>query len=477
MVKKLFLLLLFAIFGLLLVLFFNFFTFSSRQVQVEAIAPLAIDEATISRFSEAITFETVSYQDSADFRAAPFEAFNAYLSDQYPLIDSLLTREVYGYSLLYTWEGTDASAPPVVLMSHMDVVPVDDHTLDDWEAPPFSGKVQHGKIYGRGTMDDKISLMAIMEAVERHLAAGTQPRQTIYLAFGHDEEIGGEMGAKRIAEALADRGVKPAFVLDEGGYVADGMIPGITVPLAVINVAEKGYVSFELKITTKGGHSSAPPADNTIGSLATAITKLEANPFEARMIEPIQWQIEHIGPEFPFVQKLVFANHWLFGGQILKALSGYTTTAPTMFNSGVKDNVIPTTATAVVNFRILQGETVEDIRQHIIDVVDDDRITLRTVSNVNEPSAISSIDSDAYRNIEKTIRQILPNAIVSPGLVGGGTDAKHWQGIAENAYRFFPIRISASNMTGFHGINEHIEVENYKETVRYYHQLIVNLSE
>jgi carboxypeptidase PM20D1 len=210
--------------------------------------------------------------------------------------------------------------------------------------------------------------------------------------------------------------------------------------------------------------------------MARAITRLEENQFEVRMVDPVKFQIEHVGPEMPFVEKLVFANTWLFGKQLLGALTSRTTTAPTIFNAGVKDNVIPTTATAVVNFRVLQGQTVEDVRLHIIETIADERINVKIASNANEPSEISDITSVGYKSIEKTVHQVIPNPIVSPGLLGGGTDTKHWEGIAENAYRFFPIRISKENVTGFHGINEHITVENYYETIRFYHQMIVNLN-
>jgi carboxypeptidase PM20D1 len=476
MFKKTILILL-AVLGIMLaVLFFNYFTFNSKQISVESIPILKIEEAALARFSKSITFSTISYKYESPIDTAEFLGLHDHLATSFPLCDSLLEKELIGFSLLYKWKGSDESLAPIVLMSHMDVVPVDAATLADWEAAPFSGIVKNGKIYGRGTMDDKISVMAIMEAVEMHLAAGFVPKQTIYLAFGHDEEIGGENGAGLIAKKLGAEGIKPAFVLDEGGFLADGMVPGMEKTLAMINIAEKGYVSYELQLTTPGGHASAPPADNTVGSMAKAITRLEENQFAVRMVDPVKYQIEHVGPEMPFIQKLVFANTWLFGKPLLAALTSRTTTAPTIFNSGVKDNVIPTTATAVVNFRILQGQTVEDVRKHIVETIADDRITVKIATNANEPSEISDITSLGYKSIEKTVHQVIPDPVVSPGLLGGGTDTKHWEGIAENAYRFFPIRISKDNVTGFHGINEHITVENYYETIRFYHQMIVNLN-
>jgi carboxypeptidase PM20D1 len=477
--KKVFKFLGLALIVLIAVLLFNTFTFTSKQIVVDPISKIDVSEQAIKRFQGAIKFPTVSHTDRSKIDSIPFINLHAYLAEQFPLIDSLLLKRQFGYSLLFEWKGSDASLQPVVIMSHMDVVPVDMASINDWEGAPFSGLLKNGKIYGRGTMDDKVTMMATMEAVEMHLKNGTIPKQTIYLAFGHDEEIGGEEGALVIANWMKDNGIKPAFVMDEGGFIADGSLAGMSGDMAVINVAEKGYVSYKLTIRTDGGHSSSPPIDNTIGSLATAITKLEQNQFKPRMVSPVKEQIRFTGPEMPFLTKLAMANTWLTGSIVLEQLNAKTSTAPTIIQGGVKDNVIPTEAHVVVNFRILQGETSDDVYKHIVDVIDDARINVELLNgaNANEPSAVSEIRSAGYSIIEKTVKQIAADVIVVPGLIAGGTDAKHFIGIADNAYRFFPMRIHPGNMTGFHGKNEHMTVDNYKEIVQFMHQFVINLND
>ena len=449
------------------ILIFNTLTLQTKQVAVEPLEKLVIPDEVLQNLSKAIQYPTISYSEEAVPDSTAFNGFHSFLKATFPLTDSILTLEkISEYSLLYKWEGSDVAKKPIILMSHQDVVPVDEPTLKDWEAGPFTGKITATDIIGRGSMDDKSSLMAIMESVEKMLTESYTPSRTIYLAFGHDEEVGGGKGAAKIAEYLKNKGVKAAMTLDEGGFLAEGLIPDVEKTVAMVNLAEKGFASFRLIVETTGGHSSQPPRENTIGMLAQAIVDLEDNQLPYKLVEPINHQFEYLGAELPFFKKLAFANPWLLKAPILEALNAHTTTAPTIIEGGIKNNVIPTVAEATINFRILPGETIETVKQHIQNTISD-KIKVEPVGFLTNPSPVSSVSSENFKKLEKTIRSVFPDVLVVPGLVGGGTDARYFYEISDDVYRFYPLRINEDNMTGFHGIDEKINKENYKEIVAF----------
>lgn len=454
------------------VLVFNTLRLSSKQVASELLADIDLPADIFQNLSKAIRFKTISYSEEAIPDSSAFFGFHRFLRETFPLTHAELTVEkINTYSLLYTWQGSDPSKKPIILMSHQDVVPVDLPTLTNWEAGPFEGVISESDIIGRGTLDDKGTLIGLLEAVEMLLEESFTPSRTVYLAFGHDEEVGGANGAAEIAQFLKSKGVNAAMALDEGGFLAENLIPGIDSPVAMVNLAEKGFASFRLIVETKGGHSSAPPKENTIGMLAKAIVDLENNQLPYKLVKPIDANMEYLGAELPFFKKLAFANPWLFKKPILEALNAHTTTAPTIIDGGLKNNVIPTVAEATINFRILPGETIESVKQHIENTISD-KIKVEPVGFLTNPSPVSSVDSDAYKNLEKTIRDMFPNSIVIPGLVGGGTDARYFYDIADDVYRFYPIRMGPESLSRFHGIDEKISKENYKEIVKFTYHLI-----
>ena len=483
--KRITLILMIAVICFVGLLLFNNFQFTSKQIDVPLIVPIEIDKAAIRHFAEAITIKTVSHENPKDFDSLAFYKFNRFLKQNYPFADSLLNKKTFNsFSHLYIWKGTDPSLKPIILMAHLDVVPVIKENLPNWKHPPFGGKIVNDTLWGRGSIDDKNGVIGIMESVELLLKQEFKPLRSIYIAFGHDEEIGGKKGAQAMASYLKEQEVSAKFVLDEGGSIIQGLVPGITKDAAMIGIAEKGFLSLKLSLKIEGGHSSMPEEETAIDVMATAITKIKNNPFPARLSGPMKGFIEHYGPEMPSGIKLVFANSWLFGGLIKKNFGSSgsgnallrTTIAPTVFNSGVKDNIIPLFANAIVNFRIAPNTSIEEVIAHVKKSINDPRIKITKGDFYSEASKVSSVESFGYKTIERTIAETMPKTLIGPYLVVGATDSRHYKDITEAVYQFSPNKINSGNVKSFHGLNERISVHEFNNGIRFYVQLIKNSS-
>lgn len=485
MVKKFLLVLLAVLVLLTAVVVTRTLRYHSRQEAAEPATGLTVDaNAAAERLADALKFRTISYQDSSRFDAHEFRGFQGFLEQAFPKVHATVSRETVGtFGLLYKWNGSDPALAPIVLMAHQDVVPVEPGTESRWTYPPFEGRLADGFVWGRGAMDDKSNLMAELEAIETLLSQNVVPRRTVYLASGYDEEVGGTHGAAAIARVLGERGVHPAFVLDEGGAMVTGLVPGITGPVAMVGIAEKGYLTLDLTVEAEGGHSSMPPRQTAIGILAAALDELEEHPVPGGIRGPTADMFAYLGPELPFGSRLFFANRWLFGWLLARTFGASgpgnamfrTTTAPTIFQAGVKENVLPSSAHAVVNFRLLQGDSIAGIVDYVRRTVDDPRVKVAIAPTFKtEPSPVSPVDGDAFRLVARTVRQVVPGAIVVPWLVVGGTDSRYFTALTPNVYRFSGVPIGRDDIERAHGTNERVSVTGYEQNVKFYLQLLRN---
>jgi len=445
--------------------------------------PVNVDKtAILQRLSKAIQIPTISVDDRSLFNPTPFEDFIVLLAQEYPTIHQRAERQlVNNYNIVYKFTGTDPTLKPALFMGHIDVVSVDEITLDKWTHPPFDGVIDNDIIWGRGAIDDKSTVMSLMEAMELTLNAHQENpfKRTVYFAFGHDEEVGGELGAQLIAKHFKEQGIVFEFVLDEGGVILKkGMMPNIDQEIAIIGVAEKGFMNIRMTVEQTGGHSSTPPAHTGPGILAQAIVKLENAPFPADL-SFTNLTFDRVAHFADFGAKVAMANQWLTSPVIEKvmldnpktAASIRTTTAVTMLSGSSKSNVLPTKSTAVVNFRVMPGHTSASVKAYVEQVIENPDIQLE-VFMASEPSKVSPVDHYGYRLIEQTIRETEPDVLVAPYMVQGGTDSKFYSDLSDAIYRFMRVKVSNEILAGMHGIDEHMPTEDYIKGVQFFHELI-----
>jgi len=448
-------------------------------------------QSVAERLGLAVQYKTIADLDQSKIDGNSFLGLHRLFKTLYPQVHSQLKVEtVNEFSLLYTWEGKNTDLKPIMLISHLDVVPADESEGNGWTYPPFSGEIADGFVWGRGTLDIKNGVIGIFEAVEYLLKHDFQPERTVYLGFGHDEEVGGKNGAAAIAALLESRGVELGSLLDEGGAVIEGFMPDVDTPVGAIGISEKGYLSLKLTVSIDGGHSSTPPQETAIGILSKAINNLENNPMPAHL-EVVEFLMGYLGSVLPFTQRMLFANTWLFGGILKKQLakskmlnaSIRTTTAPTIINAGVADNVLPGKAEAVVNFRILPGDDLRSVYEMVLLRINDDRVKVSPLEGDTlegdsgwDPTPVADTESPYFLKLSHLVSQAYPEALTSPYLVLGGTDARRYAPITENALRFNPVQVSRKELDRMHGVDERLSIKNCGRMVSFYTAYIQELS-
>ncbi len=430
-------------------------------------------DSAIPHLSKAIQLPTISISDSSSIDTSAFRAFNIFIDQSYPLIHARLYKTIVNqFSYIFEWKGQDTSLKPIILMGHYDVVPIEAATANLWSVKPFSGSITDSCVWGRGAADDKSGVISILEATEAMLKKGFIPKRSIFLCFGHDEEISG-LGAMAIVQHLSARRIKAEMVLDEGGEITEDKIKDVKRPIAVIGVAEKGYASFELSVNKEGGHSSMPAKETAIDILSAGLYRLRKKSTAAIITPPVKEFLNRIGSSSDlFLNRMAAANMWLLEGTVKNILSakpeGYamihTTIVPTILESGIKDNVIPAKATAIVNSRILPGETANSVENYIHETVNDDRIKIKKLGKFDsDPSPSTDIQSAAFKRIESAVYKIVPNVIPAPYLMIGATDSRYYRRISDAVVNFLPM----TDSKGYHGINERLPLKDFLRGINF----------
>ena len=458
---------------------------------------------------ELVKFKTISYRDPSLEDEAEFEGLIGALPSLYPHVFEKCTfTRLENRALLFKWscefDNASGGVPgpnsalddshsefrtphsalennreAVVFMAHYDVVPVSE---SDWEKPPFDGIIENGELWGRGTLDTKVTMNASLFAVDTLIARGYSPKRDIYLAYSGNEEINGE-GAPTVIKYFEENGIKIGLVLDEGGAVCENVFPGVKAPCGMIGIAEKGMLDLEYKIKSNGGHASSPKPRSTVGYLADACHEVETHPFKMKMSDPVSRMFNTLGRHSTFLYRMIFSNWWAFGwvvnllgkksGGELNALIR-TTVAFTQMKGSSASNVMPPEASMVSNIRLNPNDTVEGAVEQIRKTVKNDSIELNVLHGVN-PSRISRVDCDEYRAVENAVASTWKGAIVTPYLMVQCSDSRHYGRISDKVYRFSAMDMTLAERRSIHGNNEKIRLSSIAKSCEFYLNLIQNI--
>ena len=451
----------------------------SQPANGNSIEPIpAAGDSAAWHLSRALQIKTVSKGDTLPIDTAEFVAFRQFLESSYPLIHRQLQRQIFNeFSYLYRWKGKDSSLAPWVLMAHTDVVPVEAAVEKNWSVPSFSGAIKNDTIWGRGAVDDKSSVIAIMEAIENLLQLGFIPERTIYIALGHDEEVAGRRGARVISDWMREQKIRPAFVLDEGGQIDTEHFKELGRPVAIIATGEKGYTNIDLSVELPGGHSSMPAKETAIDILNKAVVAVREKQIPGSITPVVEEMIRRTTAPGPFLKRMVTHNLWLTEPLVKMEMEKsketnaliHTTLVPTIVQGGIKDNVIPSTAKATFNSRILQGQSSDDVLAFVKKAVNDERVLIKKqTKSLMEPSSITPFRDPSFLQLERIIKNSVPNVIVSPFLMIGASDSRYFRDFSEAVLNFSAIQ----NMKGFHGIDERIGIKDLDRMIWFYQELL-----
>lgn len=435
-------------------------------------------EKAISDLGEMIKCKTISCRNKSLEDDAEFDKFRDLLPQLFPEIHKIVDRKLIGNrAILYHWKGKSASAP-VIFMSHYDVVSV---VEEDWERSAFDPVIIDGEMWGRGTIDTKITLNGIMQAAEKLAKESFVPENDLYFAFAGDEEISGT-GAPMIVDYLEEQGIVPALVIDEGGALVNKVFPGVRKTSALIGVAEKGMTDIELSVKGAGGHASSPPPHTAVGKLSQACVNIENKPMKFRLSQASEGLFKTMGRNSNFVYKLIFSNLFVFkpilnmickkGGGEMNALVR-TTVAFTQMEGSKGANVLPPEAKMVANVRIAEGDTVDSVVAHFKKCIKDEDVNVRVIHG-NNPSPSSSTKTEGYGKIKNAILDTWGDVIVSPYLMVACSDSRHYCRISENVYRFSAMALTNEERARVHGNNERISVEQIVKSTEFFVRLMQN---